>query len=348
MDKVTAFVDDKGTDLNAFIEYWDESLYKETVPASSINGIQLTTIHKSKGLEFHTVIIPYCNWNMGGKTTVLWCESDDSQQLPVIPVQFNKELHNSALSAQYEEEEMRNYVDNLNLLYVAFTRASHNLFILTGKEQDTFTAYDVILNATKGMELPAGTIVPHTDKPTEQLNSIPIDYKHSNLRLSFRQSNKSKDFVADTSESHELSYISKGLIIHKVFEMIHDTSDIPKVMRQLQQEGVLKDHAFAVEINDMIEGLMTNPTVRSWFAPGWHVMNECNIIMLENGVAVSKRPDRVISNSTETIVIDYKTGQETDGHKSQVRQYVNLLREMGMPQVQGFLWYIKDNKVKPV
>ena len=348
MDQVTAFVDDKGTDINAFIEYWDESLYKETVPASSINGIQLTTIHKSKGLEFHTVIIPYCNWNMGGKTTVLWCESDDSQQLPVIPVQFNKELHNSAFSAQYEEEEMRNYVDNLNLLYVAFTRASHNLFILTGKEQDTFTAYDVILNATKGMELPAGTIVPHSDKPTEQLNSIPIDYKHSNLRLSFRQSNKSKDFVADTSESHELSYISKGLIIHKVFEMIHDTSDIPKVMRQLQQEGVLKDHAFAVEINDMIERLMTNPTVRSWFAPGWHVMNECNIIMLENGVAVSKRPDRVISNGTETIVIDYKTGQETDGHKSQVRQYVNLLREMGMPQVQGFLWYIKDNKVKPV
>ena len=77
-------------------------------------------------------------------------------------------------------------------------------------------------------------------------------------------------------------------------------------------------------------------------------MNECNIIMLENGVAVSKRPDRVISNGTETIVIDYKTGQETDGHKGQVRQYVNLLREMGMPQVQGFLWYIKDNKVKPV
>ena len=53
-------------------------------------------------------------------------------------------------------------------------------------------------------------------------------------------------------------------------------------------------------------------------------------------------------NEPYYLVIDYKTGQETDGHKSQVRQYVNLLREMGMPQVQGFLWYIKDNKVKPV
>lgn len=345
MDEVTAFVDDKGTDLNAFIEYWNDSLYKKAVPASSINGIQLLSIHKSKGLEFHTVIIPYCNWDMGGKTTVLWCESDDKDQLPVIPVQFNKDLHMSAFKAQYEEEEMRNYVDNLNLLYVAFTRASHNLFVLTGKEKGSFTAYDVILSATQGMELPMGTIVPHIDKDKKQPQSIPLDYSHTNLRLSFRQSNRSKDFVADTADSHELSYISKGLVVHKVFEMIHDLNDIPKVMRQLQQEGVLKDRAFADEINDMIDRLMTNTEVRAWFDPSWQVMNECSIITLEKGIAISRRPDRVISNGTETIVIDYKTGQETEEHKTQVRRYVALLREMGMPRVQGFLWYMKENKV---
>lgn len=348
MDEVTAFIDDKGTDLNAFIEYWNDSLYKKTVPASSINGIQLMSIHKSKGLEFHTVIIPYCNWDMGGKTSVLWCESDDTQQLPVIPVQFNKDLHNSAFSTQYEKEEMRNYVDNLNLLYVAFTRASHNLFILTGKGQGNFNAHDVILSATKGMELPTGTIIPHIERGSEQQKSIPLEYKYTNLQLSFRQSNRSKDFVADTSDTHELSYISKGLVVHKVFEMIRDMNDIPKIMRQMQQEGVLKDRAFTNEINDMIDRLMTNPTVRTWFDPSWHVMNECNIITLEKGIAVSKRPDRVICNGTETIVIDYKTGQEIEEHKGQVHQYVTLLREMGMPSVQGFLWYLKDNMVKPV
>ena len=348
MDEVTAFVNDKGTDLNAFIEYWNDSLHKKTIPASGINGIQLMSIHKSKGLEFHTVIIPYCNWDMGGKTSVLWCESDDTQQLPVIPVQFNKDLHNSAFSTQYEEEEMRNYVDNLNLLYVAFTRASHNLFILTGKGQGNFNAHNVILSATKGMELPLGTIVPHIEHHSEQQKSIPLNYKSTNLQLSFRQSNRSKDFVAETLAPHELSYVSKGLVVHKVFEMIHDINDIPKIMRQLQQEGVLKDHAFTDEINEMIDRLMTNSMARSWFDPSWHVMNECNIITLDKGIAVSKRPDRVIYNGTETIVIDYKTGQEMEVHKGQVRQYITLLREMGMPNVQGFLWYIKDNKVKPV
>lgn len=348
LDEVMAFVDDKGTDLNAFIEYWYETLYKQTVPVSSINGIQLMSIHKSKGLEFHTVIIPYCNWDMGGKTSVLWCEPVDNEQLPVIPVQYNKDLHMSAFSAQYEKEEMRNYVDNLNLLYVAFTRTSHNLFILTGKGQGSYTAYDVILEATKGMELPIGSIVPHVIKDKEEPRSIPLNYHHTTLQLTFRQSNRSKDFVADTTDSHELSYISKGLVVHKVFEMIHDENDIPKVMRQLQQEGVLKDHIFADEINHMIDRLMENPKVRSWFDPSWHVMNECNIITLDGKVAVSKRPDRVISNGNETIVIDYKTGQQTGQHQKQVREYVNLLQQMGHTHVQGFLWYMKENKVVPV
>ena len=344
LDEVKAFVEDKGTDLNAFIECWYDSLYKQTVPASSINGIQLMSIHKSKGLEFHTVIIPYCNWEMDGKTSVLWCEHVDKERLPVIPVQFNKDLHMTAFSTQYEKEVMRNYVDNLNLLYVAFTRASHNLFVLTGKDQSCFTTYDVILRATKG-EMTCGTIVPHIFDDKEQPHCIELDYKHTNLQLAFRQSNRSKDFVADTTETHELSYISKGLVAHKVFEMIHDVNDIPKVMRQLQQEGVLKDRNFVKEINHMIDRLMENPVVRSWFDPSWRVMNECSIITLDKGIAVSKRPDRVISNGTETIVIDYKTGQEFEGHRKQVGEYINLLRKMGMPRVQGFLWYLKENKV---
>ena len=116
-------------------------------------------------------------------------------------------------------------------------------------------------------------------------------------------------------------------------------------MRQLQQEGVLKDRNFVKEINHMIDRLMENPVVRSWFDPSWRVMNECSIITLDKGIAVSKRPDRVISNGTETIVIDYKTGQEFEGHRKQVGEYINLLRKMGMPRVQGFLWYLKENKV---
>ena len=346
MDEVNAFVEDKGADLPGLIDYWEETLHTKTIPAASISGIQLMSIHKSKGLEFHTVIIPYCNWKMGGKDTVLWCEHDDGTHLPVIPVQFSKDLHESAFGQHYEQEEMKNYVDNLNLLYVAFTRAVHNLYIITDKENG-YSTQDVIRNATEGMTLPMGTPVPHCSSKARE-NTIEIDYKDSNMKVEFRQSNRSKEFVADNETEREMSYISKGLVAHKIFESIHDLNDIPKVMNQLRQEGVLKDKSFAEEMERMVNQLISNPQARNWFEPSWKVMNECDIITVENGIALSKRPDRVIYNENETIVIDYKTGQKNDDYKWQVRKYINLLKKMGMHHVHGYLWYLKNNEIESV
>ena len=358
MDEVAAFVEDKGADLHGLIDYWEETLHKKTIPASSINGIQLMSIHKSKGLEFHTVIIPYCNWEMVGKTSVIWCEYDDSKHLPVIPVKFKKDLHETAFYQKYEQEQMKNYVDNLNLLYVAFTRAVHNLFIITdkkvskkkdkknGEETSSYTTYEVIKSATEGLTLPIGSIVPHCDSK-EQGNSIEIDYKDSEMKVAFRQSNRSKEFVADHEEG-EMSYISKGLVVHKIFESVHDVNDIPKVMNQLRQEGVLKDKAFADEMERIVDQLMSNPQARNWFDPSWKVMNECSIITLKDGIALTKRPDRVIYNDNETIIIDYKTGQKSEEHQWQVRKYIRLLREMGMHNVHGYIWYLKDNEIEEV
>ena len=355
MDEVAAFVEDKGADLHGLIDYWEETLHKKTIPASSINGIQLMSIHKSKGLEFHTVIIPYCNWNMGGKTSVIWCKHNDREHLPVIPVQFNNDLHESEFRQQYEQEQMKNYVDNLNLLYVAFTRAVHNLFIITDKkvrkntnkkndeEIGKYTTYDVIINATEGLTLPMGSIVPHSDNK-EHGNSIKIDYRDSEMKVAFRQSNRSKEFVADHEEG-EMSYISKGLVVHKIFESIHDLNDIPKVMNQLRQEGVLKDKTFADEMERIVDQLMSNPQARNWFDPSWKVLNESSIITVKDGIALSKRPDRVIYNDNETIVIDYKTGQKSDEHLWQVRKYIRLLKEMDMQNVHGYIWYLKDNEI---
>ena len=142
-----------------------------------------------------------------------------------------------------------------------------------------------------------------------------------------------------------MSYISKGLVVHKIFESIHDMNDIPKVMNQLRQEGVLKDKVFADEMERIVDQLMSNPQARKWFDPSWKVLNESSIITVKDGIALSKRPDRVIYNDNETIVIDYKTGQKCDEHQWQVRKYIRLLREMGMHNVHGYIWYLKDNEI---
>lgn len=135
LDKVNAFISRKSSDLATFINYWDEKLCGATLSASSeSNGIRVLTIHKSKGLEFKTVIIPFANWDIEDKKNdnILWCEANKSpyNSIPLLPINYkNKNLKHSIFKEDYEREKAQMWIDNINLLYVAFTRAEANLIV---------------------------------------------------------------------------------------------------------------------------------------------------------------------------------------------------------------------------
>lgn len=354
MDEVAAFSRDNSSNISSFIDYWNDKLHSKTIPSNSSSGIQLMTIHKSKGLEFHTVIIPFCNWEMGGSGTILWCKSDDANKLPLTPIYFNKGLTNTDFKKAYEVEELKNYVDNLNLLYVAFTRASHNLIVLTGKKVNRYSVYDVIKSVTEASKLVlSGNIIASDQKKDLSKGTksdITVDFVNTELIPEFRQSNKSKEFVydEDNPEDNRATYIKKGLVVHKVFEMIQNEDDIPQALRTLEQDGVMQDKTFYEEIKTFVTDALKDSRVRDWFAPKWNVMNECDFIMNKGGIAKTSRPDRVIYDDNETIVIDYKTGKPLGIHKTQVQNYMRQLKLMGMPNVHGFLWYMKENKIQPI
>ena len=67
-----------------------------------------------------------------------------------------------------------------------------------------------------------------------------------------------------------------------------------------------------------------------------------------DGNHIEKRPDRVITDGNETIVIDYKTGKKSDEHVRQVQTYMHLLTTMGYPNVHGSLWYIRQHEIKAI
>ncbi len=390
-DELSAFINDKTTNINTFLQYWDDTLSKKTIPAEGAEGIQMLTIHRSKGLEFHTVILPYCNWKMGGKPAeVLWCKNNTPEgELPVIPVAFGKTLSDTDFKTDYEDEQLKNYVDNLNLMYVAFTRASNNLIVITQKPKNNeYSTYDILASATKQLcmqdgqkpvqdnltamqdgqtvvqdNLPAdtdtidftiGSPEPHTDTSPTPSKNIAVEFHTGGINAVFRQSNASKEFTtdpesADTDEAERQTYIKRGLVVHNVFENIHTAADIPQAMRQLEQQGVMADTAFQEEIEAEIKKAMKNPQVSRWFDPGWTVMNECSIIVRDkNGDITTQRPDRVIYNGHETIVVDYKTGRPDNNHDRQVKDYMELLRQMGMTNVKGYIWYMRTGEIKDV
>ena len=168
----------------------------------------------------------------------------------------------------------------------------------------------------------------------------------------FKQSNKSRDFVGgDEEEEKRRSYINTGNILHRLFSNIRTATDIDDAVRELEQEGVLYDEELTAEsLRRMIHKRLETEQVADWFSGRWQLFNECTILQLnrETGKVEEHRPDRVMTDGRQTIVVDFKFGTHRDEYHRQVRQYMELLRQMGHRQVEGYLWYVYKNDIERV
>ncbi|MCR4959507.1 MAG: UvrD-helicase domain-containing protein [Prevotella sp.] len=153
-DYVSAFAADRGSDLDAFLKAWDEELCAKTIQSPEADGIRLISIHKSKGLEFPCVLIPFCDWRLE-LPDVLWCTPNEEpfNQLPLAPINYSQRgMKGTIYDSDYEEEHQQNIVDNLNLLYVAFTRATSGLFVYGRRKAAANTRSALIEQVVKEMQ----------------------------------------------------------------------------------------------------------------------------------------------------------------------------------------------------
>lgn len=138
MDKIMEYSAKNKTDINRFLEFWNEKLSRETVMLPTKDdkrdGVLLMTVHKSKGLQFHTVIVAFCDWLMAPNSgNLLWCDSSEKAppfNFALLPVEYNSKMQESVFEDEYLEESQNLKVDNMNVLYVALTRAEDNLVVI--------------------------------------------------------------------------------------------------------------------------------------------------------------------------------------------------------------------------
>lgn len=144
-DQLSNYLADNGSDIDDFLAEWESSIHSKSIHSDKVDGIQLISIHKSKGLEFDNVIMPFCDWTME-KGDTIWCTPTESpyDELPLVPVDFNnKKMMGSIYEQDYKQEHLQNMVDNLNLLYVAFTRAGRNLFVYGKRGYATLRSHTI-------------------------------------------------------------------------------------------------------------------------------------------------------------------------------------------------------------
>ncbi len=139
LDLLRNFLTDEVADIDALLNAWDEELRSKTVQAEAVDGVRIVSIHSSKGLEYGHVIIPFCDWVMEHNDTQIWCQPPTNtspyEKLPFASITYGKKAANSDYAADYQEECLQNTMDNLNLLYVAFTRAKDSLVVFGHADQ---------------------------------------------------------------------------------------------------------------------------------------------------------------------------------------------------------------------
>lgn len=380
-DQLDNYMEDGTGTVEDFLDAWDNNLHGKTIQSDDVAGIRLMTIHKSKGLEFAHVIMPFCDWPIT-KSHVIWCTPQASpfNELPLVPVDCSKSrLQDTIYEKDYHYERLQETVDNLNLLYVAFTRARQNLFVYGKRDisntrsrliQDCLPDVARTLEGCKLSDMDKEKTEPivieygeldinrqrkaekESDnvflKPVNRLTIHPDTYP---LKAQFRQSNKSRDFIkGDDGQSTRGEYIQLGVILHQVFSTIQTADDVESALSQLRIDGVLNAAPDEEKLREMLQRRLQTPKVKEWFSGQWEVYNERDILTVDeqSGEVKTYRPDRVMANGTEMIVVDFKFAAQRPEHVSQVKGYMELLRQMSHLTVKGYLWYVYPNKIVTV
>lgn len=377
LDKVAEFTQKERADLNEFLKWWDESGCQQTIAApEGQNAVRILTIHKSKGLGFKAVVLPFCGWELDHKwhAPTLWCEPKEApfNQLPLVPIRYGKGLSITHFATDYFQERLNVYMDNLNTLYVGLTRAKEELVLFApkpkaaskGKKEETLSSIGDLLwrslqltvaHTREGealeslpahFDLEVGrfewgdwwtTTQKHNEQTVEEIPMERIVSISPDERLHLRLHGKSY-FFDNTRRKH-------GTLMHEVLSRIRTVDDIRQAVEGYRMEGVI-NHEESTLLVDKLSRLLDTPEATEWYDGRYRVLNEVEILF---GSGLAKRPDRVMLRGDEVVVIDYKFGQrKLKAHQAQVREYLRLIREMGYKTVSGYIWYVELGKIETV
>ena len=372
-DHVVAFADRELPDVSVFLEHWDNKGASLRLSAGRMpDAVNILTIHKSKGLEYPVVIVPFCDWRMRPGNDVVWIRPAVApfNALSHLPVTYNGRMAKSLFVGDYKFETLQSLIDNLNLMYVAFTRASSELHVmlpLPATPKSKSTAPDIIRTAATALngffESSASDFCDGRLRiycPDERTTKYSLGTKgvagkgdgeevrgmtvtkyvstsSSTRKLRLRYESDGY-FAPDVNRMKPLNY---GTLMHRIFSMINSADDLQEALERFEKEGLIS----AADLDELRNRMVTAlQFAGEWFVNDgtYSVVTERFVILPSSmNMGVSRKPDRVMSSATETIVIDFKFGStKNNAHKRQVKTYVELLRTMNYPNVKGYVWYV--------
>ena len=311
VDLAGSYETNYGNSLHSFLEYFDRRDAK-IASAVSEDTVRVMTIHKSKGLAGEFVIVPFINKFSMFDThhNKKWTECDDID----LPASCKESIYyaglkkdeNSAFTEAYAEEYKLRCIDTMNVLYVAFTRAQHALYILEGSGKSNGNPLSelttrhlmskndghLIGNDDSGMVYELGDLDetvadystpqaesnPEKKKLLDDLNlqkTIAGDYSVYESKAAIRNSIKATEFFDGLRQDGEECVSDsklKGILQHAILSLVHTVSDLDVAAEVKWQEGVLD--GTKEEAKAYLEGKIQSVSQYGWFAPDATILTE--------------------------------------------------------------------------
>ncbi|MCS7073366.1 MAG: PD-(D/E)XK nuclease family protein, partial [Bacteroidia bacterium] len=365
LEAIQDFSSTEGGSYQQFLEWWNENQanYTTHLPESQ-ETVKIMTVHKSKGLEFPAVLIPFLNWDTESSyNEILWLHSElePYQKAGYYPVKYDSLLEKTDFKNQFLQEKSEKSFDYLNLLYVAFTRAKERLTIgveLPHKPTETSVSgwIQAILQTPECKHFQREPTVwvwesqSQSDNSRQEDNNSKPFHQNTITELAINQNRKWITVVPQAQsyflelETGQMQAAKRGILIHEILSQIQRSADVDSKIREKITHGLMSENE-GTEIVHSLKQLFNIPEIYSWFDGTTKVLTE-QAILTPSGKRY--KPDRVLIYPNQTAkIIDYKTGNPEPSHQTQIRIYANLIQAMGY-QCQAFLLYIKLENTNPV
>lgn len=361
---IITFSTAKSADIALFLKDWDATLHSNSlVVEDNKNTIELTTIHTAKGLERKIIIIPYCHWTFTFERTdvTIWSKLDPKSTpkeyaaLDYFPVPFSPMITNTIFSDTYYTERVYSYVDSLNILYVALTRAVDELYIcikernLKGENVGAklWATLDCDGDATyyeAGARTPKQLKEKKDEKPKVEniiLDNYPTTDEMVAMRLPLQR------YFEQSEDEHSPRRI--GILMHNILSSAQSLSDVEEAIDDAHRAGRI-DAVQRDELRAIVEKELRRDEAQEWFNGDWErVYNECDIIHDKGSVVGQSRPDRVMVKGQRAVIVDYKFGAEKlKIYRQKMEYYKELISRMGYTDVEGYLWYLTRPEIEKV
>ncbi|MDN5091322.1 RecB-like helicase [Aliarcobacter butzleri] len=300
---------------------------------SESKGLQILTIFKSKGLEFHTVILlDRIKRKNVDKSSLLF----DYENLELKNIFYKikgYENFNEDYKKAIDKEKKLSLEDEINILYVAMTRAKNNMIILKKEKSSVFDILN--MNVSKiGKMINSSNLVKNIEE-----KSI-ISYSPLNLGTQEKQITKEKELKENHLHSRYF-----GLATHYCLEMLNNFSfnDLKYTLNlaRTRFSNYLSDKDFT-DIENRLTHLINNDFFK-FLVTNSVLTSEQSLIYKEE----LKIIDLLIYKDDTYYILDYKTTKEEldEEHKNQVLYYKEAIKEIfKTSNVKSYLVYLKmDN-----